>query len=38
MVRALLTGGRITPSLGATLVDAFYEGWGAAAPPRAGQT
>jgi AcrR family transcriptional regulator len=29
MLRALLTGGRITPSLGATVVDAFYEGWGA---------
>jgi AcrR family transcriptional regulator len=29
MIRALLTGGRITPSLGATLVDAFYDGWGA---------
>jgi AcrR family transcriptional regulator len=28
MLRALLTGGRITPSLGATLVDAFYRGWG----------
>lgn len=27
MLRLLLTGGRITPSLGATLVDAFYEGW-----------
>jgi AcrR family transcriptional regulator len=31
MIRALLTGGRITPSLGATLVDAFYDGWGASA-------
>jgi AcrR family transcriptional regulator len=31
MLRALLTGGRITPSLGATLVDAFYDGWGAPA-------
>jgi AcrR family transcriptional regulator len=30
MVRALLTGGRITPALGATLVDAFYDGWGTA--------
>jgi AcrR family transcriptional regulator len=29
MIRALLTGGRITPSLGATIVDAFYDGWGA---------
>jgi len=29
MLRALLTGGRINPSLGATLVDAFYEGWSA---------
>jgi AcrR family transcriptional regulator len=38
MVRALLTGGRITPSLGATLVDAFYDGWGAAATPRGGET
>ncbi len=28
MLRVLLTGGRITPSLGATLVDAFYDGWG----------
>jgi AcrR family transcriptional regulator len=28
MVRVLLTGGRITPSLGAKLVDAFYDGWG----------
>lgn len=34
MLRALLTGGRITPPLGATLVDAFYDGWGAATPPR----
>jgi AcrR family transcriptional regulator len=33
MLRALLTGGRIAPSLGATLVDAFYDGWGAATPP-----
>ena len=31
MIRALLTGGRITPSLGATLVDAFCDGWGASA-------
>lgn len=34
MLRALLTGGRISPSLGGTLVDAFYDGWGAHAPPR----
>jgi AcrR family transcriptional regulator len=27
MLRVLLTGGRVTPSLGATLVDAFYDGW-----------
>jgi AcrR family transcriptional regulator len=31
MLRILLTGGRITPALGATLVDAFYDGWGTAA-------
>jgi hypothetical protein len=28
MLRVLLTGGRVTPALGATLVDAFYDGWG----------
>ncbi len=28
MLRVLLTGGRITRSLGSTLVDAFYDGWG----------
>jgi AcrR family transcriptional regulator len=35
MLRVLLTGGRITPALGATLVDAFYDGWGVA--PRRGE-
>ena len=28
MLRVLLTGGRVTPALAATLVDAFYDGWG----------
>jgi AcrR family transcriptional regulator len=28
MLRVLLTGGRVTPSLASTLVDAFYDGWG----------
>jgi AcrR family transcriptional regulator len=32
MLRVLLTGGRITSSLAATLVNAFYDGWGAQAP------
>jgi hypothetical protein len=27
MLRVLLTGGRITPAFGTTLVDAFYDGW-----------
>jgi AcrR family transcriptional regulator len=28
VLRVLLTGGRVGPSVAATVVDAFYEGWG----------
>ncbi len=37
MLRVLLTGGRITRSLGSTLVDAFYDGWGVPEKRRAAQ-